>query len=262
MKQQDKNPKREKALEKVRKILSLANDESASEGEIENALKFAQKIMADFNIEQDEVDLSPDDIDIELVDNDQIPNGERKYWFWDLLDVIGSAMNCRIIRANKLDEFFDKEGYKRYRTKKYYKIIGTREDRILVKEMFEFTVPLIRNLYQIRYKEMIEKQLNQEGDYLFITPPTKKFFIASYIEGFIQGLGQKLLQQKQEIIKSDYTGKFELIVVKKDDLIQDYIDRTVKNLKKASSTSARSVDGQAFRMGIEDGKDDGQKKIC
>ena len=81
------NPERLKALEKIRKMLALANDAGAQEGEIENALKFAQKLMAKFSIDEDEVNLSSDDISSDLIKNEYLKT-EQKYWQGTLLNII------------------------------------------------------------------------------------------------------------------------------------------------------------------------------
>ena len=38
-------------IEKVRKLMNLCNDSSATQGEIENALMFAQRLMIKHNID-------------------------------------------------------------------------------------------------------------------------------------------------------------------------------------------------------------------
>lgn len=256
MKNQVKNPAREKALDKIRKMYALANDKGASEGEIENALKSAQALMAKFNVEQGEVDLSPDDIDIELQDNDRL-QCERKYWAWDLLSVIGEANDCQIIKSGKID-IEDGKMVK----KTIYKIIGTRNDRLLTKELFNLTVPMIRNLYAKRYQER-KQYLKENPLEAMVNPlPVRHFFVASYIEGFVRGLGLKLQQSKTELKTEDETGKYGLMVVKKDELIQGFIKNTMKNLKDGKSTSSKQRDVNAFFAGVEDGKDNHTKKLA
>ena len=242
------NQEREKALNRIRKMFALANDKGASEGEIENALKFAQSLMAKYNIERDEVDLSPDDIDIEIQDND-FTNLERKYWFWDLLCVIGKSYDCDVLKSTKGNKVF-------------YKIVGTREDRTLTKELFNLTVPLVRSMAKVRYEERVKKAQENLIEAILNPLPTKRFFTASYIDGFISGLSQKLSQQKNEIKIEDESGKYALMVIKKDELIQGWIKNSMGKLKSAKSTNATSVDGAAYNEGFKDGKDNGQKKLC
>jgi len=47
-------------INKIRKLLNLAADDSSAEGEIENALRFAQRLMDEHNLTRD--DLTPDEI--------------------------------------------------------------------------------------------------------------------------------------------------------------------------------------------------------
>lgn len=252
MKPTTKDQRREKALEKIRKMYALANDAGASEGEIENALKFAQSLMAKFNIEEGEVDLSPDDIDIEVQDNDRL-QCERKYWSWDLLLVIGRANDCDVLKSKRLD--------KNLNWVDYYKIIGTKADRLLTRELFNLTVPLIRSLYAKRYLER-KRYLKENPMEAFLDPlPVRHFFVASYIVGFIKGLDLKLKQNKIVIEAEDKTGKYGLMVITKDALIKDFIDGNIKLGKPANSTSSNQLDATAYELGEEDGKDNYNKKL-
>lgn len=244
---------REKALVKIRKMFALANDPSASEGEIENALKFAQQMMAKFDIEHGEVDLSPDDIDILETENNYTKL-ERKYWFGSLLNVIAKNNGCDIVMQKKTVVKKTKWD-DTYQT--YYKIIGTRNDRSLVKEMFDMTVPIVRNLAQKRFDELKEKSKTDKS----IKLPSLRFWVASYIDGFIVGLGQKLAEQKTKTISEDETGKYKLILVSKNDLVQNFIKEKVGQTKLTSATTATSVDSKAFRSGIKDGKSNQNKKL-
>jgi hypothetical protein len=263
MKKENNNPKREKALGKIRKMMALANDPSASEGEVENALKFSQKLMAEFNIENDEVELSQDDIDIIETPN-SYTNLERKYWFWDLLSVIAESNDCSVLQSQKVKDFKDvnrKDTGKEKFYDVYYKIIGTRNDRVLTKELFEMSVPIIRNLADRRFKELQLKHKENPLMAILEPLPTKRFFVASYIDGFVRGLDFKLKQNKHEIKKEDETGKFGLMIVKKDALVQGFINNMGKKIKEAKTTTATGFDQNAFRMGIEDGKENTSKKL-
>lgn len=241
---------REKDLIKIRKMFALANDASASEGEIENALKFAAKLMAKHNIDETEIEISVDDIDIEMVDNSPKKDGERKYWQWDLLGVIGDSYGCTVIQSKRIC-------HETYSLVDCYKIVGTREDREMVRALFEMTVPVIRNLKDKRYNELKDKAaLNP-----LLAIPTKKYFTASYIHGFMAGLAIKLNENKEQIKQEDETGKYGLILVKKTDLVKEFITEKMPKLKKAASTTAKTNDGGAFIMGMEDGKENQNKKL-
>lgn len=254
------NPQeREKALNRIRKMFALANDEGASEGEVENALKFAQSLMAKYNIERDEVDLSPDDIDIEEQDN-EYTHLERKYWTWDLLNVIGDSNDCKVIKSTRFKYNESKAGKERFH-QTFYKIIGTREDRLLTKELFNLTVPLIRNLADQRFKERA-KAIKENPLEAFLNPlPTKRFFTSSYIDGFIAGLNIKLSENKKKIKEDDLTGKYGLMIIKKDDLIENFVKTSMGKLKSAKSTSSTSIDGNAYGSGLKDGKENTQRRL-
>jgi len=44
------------AKEKIRKLLNLADDDAAAQGEIDNALRFARRLMLKHNVDQDDLD--------------------------------------------------------------------------------------------------------------------------------------------------------------------------------------------------------------
>lgn len=219
-----------KVLDKIRKLLTLAADPNASEGEIENALKFAQTLMMKHEIEQGDVEMSIDDIAVEEVD-DLWKHGDSRVWLMNLLAVIGKSYNCKILRSGCYNDCF-------------YKIIGFADDRKLTKEVFLATVPIVRNLIKSRYRAHCKNNPNKIG---------RVKFTISYQTGFVVGLQQKLKQERDSILKLDQEGaKYELIVIKKDDIIKDWIDRSLK--VKSLPSKKFEIDHDAFSQGISDGE--------
>lgn len=224
---------KEKILDKVRKLLALSEDQGASEGEIENALRMAQQLMMKHNIDSGEINISPLDIGEDLIDS-HFKHGEAKFWLWNLLTIIGKGHNCTVFKKGYKDNYF-------------YRIVGFNEDRIIVKSLFEATYPLIRNLYNQRWKESSKNT-------------SKGIFIRSYIDGFLLGLNRKLQADKKEFLKIDSEAKkYELIVVKKDDLIEDYIKETTKKTKEEKGRS-RDINSDAFYQGVDDGSETSMNK--
>ena len=244
MKSTTPNPERQKALDKIRKMFALANDAGAHEGEIENALKFAQRLMAKFSIDENELNLSSDDIGEGIIKNEYLKT-EQKYWFGDLLNVIARNNGCDIIKNKRVN--FEKKSKWDDAYIVFYQLIGTEDDRNLVTEMFLATVPIIRNLSKARFKENGTKE-------------SFRYWNSSYITGFINGLSIKLRTNQKEIEVDDTTGNYALIQVKKTDLIQEYIKNNagkIRTVKKSIGTISKD----AFLSGMEDGKDNRNKRL-
>lgn len=224
---------KEKALDKVRKLMAVSKENGATEGEIENAHKAAQKIMMQHAIEEGDIFMCEEDIDEQIVNNNYKGN-ESNTWVWELLDIIAKNYNCRILRSGFEKHYF-------------YRIIGLKSDRIVVKEMLEMTIEMIRNLYAKRWKEGSKRT-------------SRGIFVRSYISGFMFGLNQKLLANKKIILTLPAErATYELIVIKVDDLINDWVDR---NLKKPKTVKHRDIekDAEAFLNGFDDGKENSTTK--
>lgn len=69
-----------KILDKIRKLMTLAKDDAASEGEIENAMKMAKTLMMKHNISEKSIDI---DIDISDINEHIIEAGHGKYYEYE-----------------------------------------------------------------------------------------------------------------------------------------------------------------------------------
>lgn len=254
-------------LNKVRALLNKTIENGATESEMESALKLAQKLMAKHNIDQSEINVSTLDINVESVSKDWV-YGERQGWNWLLLIAIASGFNCKVIKANKF------ENEKSFKLVDFYEIVGFYDDRKMVKDLFEITVPVIRNLYKKRYKEYVSnfgKQNNFESldtklaKLLFDQPTDKpisfKRFLTSYIDGFVSGLKERLQQDRKEIFQiSEEAMEYELMVVKKDALIDEVVEDLTKGKTKNANGPKRDINFEALLIGKEDGKQNNNKK--
>lgn len=212
-------------IEKVRKLLSLSQDESATQGEIENALMFAQRLMIKHNIDMVNTGMSSLDVE-ELKIEDECKSGESKTMFFSLLDVIARANNCRCVRSGCTGHY-------------YYRIIGFYEDRTIVFDTFNKVLPVLRNLTKSRYLKS-DRSIGRTT------------FVKSYQSGFISGLKTKLKADKAEFLKLEDGNAYQLIVVKKDNLIGNWITDKFKKIKTAK-TGGSNLNGKAYSLGRQDG---------
>ena len=212
-------------IEKVRKLMNLSSDSSATQGEIENALMFAQRLMIKHNIDMVNIGMSSLDVE-ELIIEDECKSGESKTMFFSLLDVIAKANNCRLIRSGRTGNY-------------YYKVVGFYDDRTIVFETFNKVLPVLRNLTKQRYSKS-DKSISRST------------FIKSYQQGFIVGLKNKLNADKTEYLKLEDGNAYKLIVVKKEDLISNWISDKYTRLR-TSRTSGSNLNGRAYNLGRQDG---------
>lgn len=246
---------KEKALERVRKLIALAEDSAATEGEIENAMKFAQKLMSEHDIEFADVELSPDDI-TEIEQEFSPANGERKYWLQDLLNIISESQNCTVVK-------FQKANPERTKLIEYFRIFGTKTEVKISQEMYIKMIPIIRNLVSSFYKEKCNRDLKHQAEFrLPLTIPNKGKFFNDYIDGFLHGLRSKCLVNKKQLIKEDESGKYGLIVVKKDALVQSYVTSNYKIKMGSANKKRNGVDAETFIKGFQDGKTEHSNKIA
>lgn len=247
----ESNNKKEQVLEKIRKLLALADDAGASEGEVENALKMAQRLMIKHQIEEDEIEISIDDIGEEFVEQNWVA-GERKYFAWDVLCAIGKRYSVQVIKRGNTTNF-------------KYRVIGDRTSRKITIDTFQKLMPFIRALAKQRYKEYESKSADlsllspllrmMAGEFGLSEKVTWKKFLPNYMAGYLQGLDEKLQRDlENDNISDEEKSKWGLIVVKKDALVEQYIKDTTKDLKSQKSTTAKNVD-EITHVGYQDGKE-------
>lgn len=91
----------DRILERVRKLLAMANDERANEGERDNALRMANNIMAKYQIEMADVPLEQREKD------DPIGRFEEEGWnlAWNnmMRNSIAKLFDCRYFQGGKIN---------------------------------------------------------------------------------------------------------------------------------------------------------------
>lgn len=243
--------RRNEVLEKVRKLMAKTADNGATEAEAEQAMKMAQRLMLQYNIENDDIQISSLDI-AELVLDNTFKSHEYKYWFWDVLNIIAESYGCKVIKS-----WVPVTG-------SYYRIIGDKTDRQFIKNQFETIYPIIREIEKTRYQQRLKDVIN-ELEELSISEsykkillkenmPSRKMHFRSYYKGFLNGLRAKLKADKNEFFKVEASSKakYELMVVKKEELVEDYIKENMKKLKQ-QVTRKVELDGDAYWNGHSDG---------
>lgn len=242
--------KRNEMLEKVRKLMAKTVENGATEAEAELAMKKAQRLMLQYNIENDDIQISVLDI-AELELDNEFKGHEYKYWFWDVLNVIADSYGCQVIKS-----WVPVTG-------SYYRIIGDKTDRQMIKSQFEMVYPVIREIEKDRYKNRLLEVTKMIDDattnpfykkvLLKENMPSRKIHFRSYYKGFLRGLKQKLDADKEEFFKVEQSSKakYELMVIKKEELVNNYVKESIN--PKTRKTKKVELDGDAYWKGNADG---------
>ncbi|MFW6030461.1 MAG: DUF2786 domain-containing protein [Halanaerobiales bacterium] len=210
---------REKILEKIQKLLNMADD--AGEHEAQAAMLRAQKLMAKHKIDMKEVedaDLS-DVVDVFVFDNDK----RHRNWKYILGMIIAENFSCKVFKRTRLGE-------------SNMKVIGREDDVKIFQSIFEYADNYIEEK-SLRYAKR-----RQAFDGTKVAPIRNEWII-----GFIDGLKRKFEEQKQNMEEET------AIVLKADpeviEKLKDY------NLRKGSAFRMNTAgDGKAYNTGHREGK--------
>jgi len=222
------------AIEKIRKLLEFSVENGATEAEVENAIKLAQRLMMKHNLDQKDIEVTSKDINITRIKsswNGKISGVEVRSFEGQLLMTLGKTYSCKIvIDRNKATDT------------DYYDVIGLPEDREMLVTIYESILPQIRNLSVKRWKES-DKSLSQFK------------FTTSYQTGFLVGLREKIDADRATFLKSSDKKQFDLIVVHKDTLITEWMSTHISI--KTGKVRQGDIDEEAFQKGVEDGSEKG-----
>ena len=205
-----------KVLEKIRKLIAKSKCSASSESEVEVCMKMAQKLMMQYNLDQTDIDIHISDINKEIIHSElwKYYKFKTANFEWNLLDTIAKSFNCRVFKGEDYD--FDSSDWKKTK-KDRLTIIGTYDNRIVVKELYDSCVLNFLSFSELRYKEYIEKRKKEVLEVFGkigidekITIKnlekrklihSKKTFISSYLIGCVNGIYTYLECQKDEILK-------------------------------------------------------------
>jgi hypothetical protein len=228
----------ESVKDTIRKLLNLAKNNAATEGEVNNATKFAVSLMAKYHIEESE--LAESSVMQEMIQAGAWGNG-RKLVTWELClatfvkDFIGSVI-CYVNKSvvPKKNEFglasFDDKGEVVYgQTIQFF---GIAEEVQLAKSLYEDLALTIATMARLKYGTALRKEGKEYGD------------------GFVSGLFQQMRLAKQEQLQ--LTQKCTALVVQKKALVDAEFKKQGVRLGKATQSKVR-VTG-VYHDGVSDGR--------
>jgi len=218
----------DKILERIRKLMRLAQDDGASEGEVENALRMARDLMDKAGIAEDQVVLEDDAAEtVEVIQQDARSAGVITPWQQNLAWVSCYICDVRFV-IRTVPEWRDG----RRKTRKSIVFIGLPRDVAIACELYEELLVTIRTMARWRYG-------NGFGT-----------MHRSYAEGFVSALIDKA--RRMQDASKQQASQAGAIILAKDAIIERYMS---ENMHVRSTKSRRStVDSRAYLRGSTDGQ--------
>jgi uncharacterized phage-like protein YoqJ len=245
---------KDKAIEKVQKLLQITKDNGSSEAEINMALISIRKIIMRHSLSADEYEVKED-------------NGYTRSYLTKTMSY--ETRDWKHSFINQLCILYSCYGYSS--GDHCFVINGKKSDVILVVETADYLLPVVSHLALTGYQEYADKIRNkveaicgirftikQCREYKYIKT-TKAQYVKSYIHGFTIGMVARLTPQKDEETTDDDVEKYTLMTLDKIEQIKFKVMETVPIIN-LEYVKPKLVD-EFWQKGYEDGKKDMNKEI-
>jgi hypothetical protein len=249
----------EKVKDTIRKLLNLANNEGAAEGEIANAMRFAARLMEQHQLSEEDVSK----VDEKLLDLEHAEMAQQSFFAHGEAESIQQWVSSA---ANFACSFVG--GVKWY----YQSAVPVRDENGILK-LKRTGSPIRRTkmtFYGIAEDVEIAHQVYDELCMTIMAVARLRFGVVyrgsgrSYCEGFMAGLWNKWYNdqdQQRKLAHQPTSGSTALMVIdarkeivaRKEQLAKDWLSTKVKLGKGRSSRSQRDVDYDAYGTGKSDG---------
>lgn len=240
----------EKIKSRIRKLLDLAADDSASQGEVENALRFAEKLMFEHNLAEADVRTHQDKP--EEMSDGRAATGTRNVNMWEsmlsalVVQVIPTVQCYRDhpkVPIGKDGRVAWERGEPVSTPRGGFVFYGPAADVAVAKELFSETRLTIAAMAVARYGSCYQSQGRD------------------YAVGFCEGIEDKI---KENL--TDRSPKQTAIVLRSTDIVKADAKQWLKDVKgiKTRKTSGSGLysgtgQGNAQRTGQRDGRAHGLK---
>lgn len=210
--------KREKVLDKVRKMLALAGN-NPSEEEAQSAMLLAQKLMVKHNLTMDDVEVPNEEKEV----TEETVTGFTRtpWWYKSLGSIIAGNFKCECFYRNRNGQ-------------SSVRFLGLAEDVQIAKEIYKYAFDSI-NYHARKY---VRRVRDNGGN----TKGVRNDFVVGYLEG----LKAKFEEQK-EANKEDWG-----LVLVLDPAVQDVLDN-MKFTKSKPSRATRQGNAEAYSSGYKHG---------
>lgn len=231
-------------LEKIQKLLALANDPAAAVEEAASAMGMANRLLLKYNLELSQVETNDHKNIIirEFYDLNELQSKNEADWIAKLFSVICKFNMCSIIQHSNTKPNCQGK----------IALIGLKHNIDMVYYMVDQVSSKIR---------VAEKQIWG----LYDGPTKRNAFKRGFFIGAIEGIAYKLRKVEEErkndeVYNNNVVNKVEaqemgLMIVKNDSLIKTFIQDNYQNLKAPKKSSYSGMDsraeGRAFGKNIE-----------
>lgn len=207
-------------IRKIKKLMALAEDTSASDQEIQLAIYRANKLRIKYKIE--EIDLFDKKGSLENVVSIQLEHTGIGYIHW-VLNVLAKYFQCETSYAGKING----------NNAKFY-IVGLQSDVDVCVTVAEGMVYYLNSMLKDIQKCYV-------GDVDF------RIFKKDYCKGFANGLEQQL---EQSLIGMNLHPKYELAVVGVPAVVEEWVN---KNTTVTKSKSRYETNVEVYKLGNRHG---------
>lgn len=222
---------REKIIERIKKVLALGKGTNFEE-EAEAAMLKAQEILLSHNLSMDDVELSEDKIEKEVI-HDKLDQDTTGVPAWKIFIAHVIAKNFRVTTVTQSGWY----------GRRNLVLIGLKQDVQVCKSVIMFAYQVFERLFveYLNARKIIFKI--GYGDNREWTR-TKSFEMRNdYLDGFVSGLSAKFRKQVQE----------KALVLVQDALVVQDLEK-MKFKTRMFQGGIRSFDRLAYEKGYEDSK--------
>lgn len=220
---------------RIIKLLSIADDASASDNEVYVAVQKAQRLMTEYNINRREI----------LHEKEYQENVECHYFdkmypriYNPIVAVIANNFRCKVT-------------YQSYRQNVHYSLYGLQADLdtalIVLNKVFSF-LKIRLDKYVKQYKKDFKKTCDLIG--LGVAKADSRVIKRSYCSGFASGLVKKFEENLIELQKK-YGDETALAIVGIPAEVEKHINEVIKPRKVKNRNT--SLDDKAYSDGKKDG---------
>lgn len=200
-------------IEKIKKVLQLAQDNPSMEEGLAAALQ-AQKLMAKYNIHEDEVSLEEIKDEITSIFSHQKHNTHLMAWRKQLAVVVAENFRCKC-----------------YLMKKDIVFRGYKEDAQIALDVYLALYEIGNKLGSEAYSEQMKQTGSGKGAY--------NSFILGFLTGIRDGLGEQCTA---------------LMVIVPPEVEQEYTEFSAGFKADKGGLSVNSVDSNLYHKGYKEGK--------
>ncbi len=220
-----------KILETIQKLLALAADKAATQGEIENATRKVQEILFKYNLSMTDVDahVRPEEgqVENEVINFAESWKKSEGGWISSLYNIIAKYNMCSVILNPTREQTFDG------RSKRIVKslwLIGKSHNVQIVHYLCIQLIPQIRRAGEVAWRGYVGYE-------------KRGMFRRGFLTGCVGGIGSQLSEQERALREANQ--KVDAMVITNDEAVKNFIASEFGELSKSRRSSLESRDGRA-----------------